>query len=134
MGQAKRRGTKEERVKQAMERMDEVFAQGENLFPEEEGLLQFFGYSTSAAPGESPFELPELGLVCMVSNIAPCNLEPIKAETGIAFELGDWFVSEGSHDATKVHGPFSDEHECFEFAKANCGAVRFKAAPVFEMF
>ncbi len=29
MGQAKRRGTKEERVKQAMEMMDEMFSQGE---------------------------------------------------------------------------------------------------------
>jgi hypothetical protein len=134
MGQAKRRGTKEERVKQAMDRPDDVFSLGENLFPEEEGLLQFFGYSTLASPGESPFDLDVPGMVCMISNIAPCNLKPIRDETGIAFNLGDWFVSVGAHDAITVHGPFPDEEECFEFARANCGAVRFKAAPVFEMF
>ena len=134
MGQAKRRGTREERVKQAMERMEEVLSQDENLFSEEEGLLQFFGYSTLAAPGESPFELPESGMVCMVSNVVSCNLQPIRAETGIPFNLGDWFVSIGAHDAITVHGPFPDEEVCFEFAKANCGAVRFKTAPVFEMF
>ena len=134
MGQAKRRGTREERVKQAIKQIDEMLSQGSNLYPEEEGLVQFFGYSTPASPGESPFDLPELGLVCMVSNIAPCNLEPIRFETGIPFELGQWFVSEGSHESTKVHGPFADEQECFEFAKANCRAIRFKTAPIFEAF
>ena len=69
MGQAKRRGTKEERVKQAMDRPDDVFSLGENLFPEEEGLLQFFGYSTLASPGESPFDLDVPGMVCMISNM-----------------------------------------------------------------
>ncbi len=134
MGQAKRRGTKEERIKEAMDRIQDIFSQGENLYPEEEGLVQFFGYSTPASPGESPFDLPELGLVCMVSNIAPCNMEPIRAETGIPFELGQWFVSEGSHASTKVHGPFVDEQQSFEFAKAHCRAIRFKTAPIFEAF
>lgn len=134
MGQAKQRGSKEERVKQAMDRMEEVFSQGENLFPEEEGLLQFFGYSTEASPGESPFDLDIPGMVCMISNVAACNLKPIRDETGIPFNLGDWFVSVGSHDAITVHGPFPDEEICFEFAKTNCGAIRFKGAPTFEMF
>ena len=134
MGQAKRRGTKEDRVKQATEHMEEILSQGSNLFPEEEGLLQFFGYSTLASPGESPLDLPELGLVCMVSNITSYNLEPLRAETGIYFEIGQWFVSEGSYTSTKVHGPFTDEQSCFEFAKENFDAVRFKGAPIFEGF
>jgi hypothetical protein len=134
MGQAKQRGSREERVRQAMDRMEEVFSQGENLFPEEEGLLQFFGYNTEASPGESPFDLDVPGMVCMISNVAACNLKPIRDETGIPFNLGDWFVSVGSHDAITVHGPFPDEEICFEFAKTNCGAIRFKSAPIFEMF
>lgn len=70
----------------------------------------------------------------MVSNITSYNLEPLRAETGICFEIGQWFVSENSKTSTKVHGPFANEQSCFEFAKENCGAIRFKGAPIFEEF
>ena len=69
-----------------------AFAESANLYPEEEGLIQFFGYSTVAAKDESPFDLPEDGLVCMVSNITEHNRAPINKQTGRAFELDQWFV------------------------------------------
>lgn len=109
-----------------------AFAESANLYPEEEGLIQFFGYSTEAAKDESPFDLPEDGLVCMVSNITEYNRAPINKQTGRAFELDQWFVSEGAHEETIVHGPFVDEGAAMTFAREHCKAIRFKTAPVFE--
>ena len=103
-----------------------------NLYPEEEGLIQFFGYSTEAAQNESPFDLPEEGLVCMVSNITEFNRTPINNQTGRQFELDQWFVSEGTHEETTVHGPFVDQSIALNFAREHCKAIRFKGAPVFE--
>lgn len=100
--------------------------------PEEVGLIQYFGYSTDAAEGESAFDFPEAGLVCMVSNITPHNREPISGQTGRAFELDQWFVSEGGHEETRVHGPFINDGEAMSFARENCRAIRFKSAPEFE--
>lgn len=108
-------------------------SKSDNLYPEEEGLIQFFGYSTEASKNESPFDLPEEGLVCMVSNITEYNREAISKETGRTFELDQWFVSESEHESTIVHGPFDSENVAFDFGKEHCMAIRFKAAPVFEM-
>lgn len=105
----------------------------DNLYPEEEGLIQFFGYSTDAAKGESAFDLPEDGMVCMVSNITEYNRKAINEETGRVFKLGQWFVSENEHESTIVHGPFDNENTAFDFGKEHCKAIRFKGAPVFEM-
>lgn len=105
----------------------------ENLYPEEEGLIQFFGYSTESAKNESAFDLPEEGLVCMVSNITEYNREAICKESGRTFTLDQWFVSENEHESTIIHGPFDSENSAFDFGKAHCKAIRFKGAPVFEM-
>ena len=117
MGQAKKRGTREERIAQAM------------LMREPE---QFFGYDRERRPDESPFELPEDGLVCMVTSITSQNLEAARMETGKNFEIGQWFCSTGAHSTTVVHGPFESSESAFNFAHEKFGVVRFMSAPQWE--
>lgn len=110
VGQAKARGTREERIAQAMQMKE----------PD-----QFFGYNRERLPDESPFDLPEDGLVCMVSKIDDRNLELARQETGKDFKLGQWFCSTGAHTETVVHGPFETSESAFDFAYQNFGVVRF---------
>ena len=117
MGQAKKRGTREERIAQAMQMRE----------PE-----QFFGYNRERRPDESPFDLPEDGLVCMVSSITGLNAEALKHETGKDFEIGQWFCSTGAHNETVVHGPFESSEEAFNFANENFGVIRFASIPHWE--
>lgn len=112
MGQAKARGTREERIAQAMQKNE----------PD-----QYFGYSRERRPEESPFDLPEDGLVCMVSRIDERNLALARRETGKDFKLGQWFCSTGAHSETVVHGPFETHESAFNFAYENYGVVRFMA-------
>jgi hypothetical protein len=114
MGQAKKRGTREERIAQAAE-----------LIPPE----QFFGYSKERKPDESPFEMSTDNLVCMVSSITKINIEAVLQECGSEFNLGDWFCSTGAHENTAVHGPFKTAEEAFEFGRLEVGAVRFINSP-----
>ena len=110
VGQAKARGTREERIAKAMQMKE----------PD-----QFFGYNRERRPDESPFDLPEDGLVCMVSKIDARNLELARQETGKDFKLGQWFCSTGAHSETVVHGPFETSESAFDFAYQNFGVVRF---------
>lgn len=114
MGQAKKRGTREERVAQAVQSKQ----------PE-----QFFGYNKERGPEESPFEISEDGLICMVSRITEENLEVARQESGISFQLGEWFCSTGAHNKTVVHGPFKTSEDAFEFARLEAGAIRFMSLP-----
>ena len=114
MGQARKRGTREERTAQAMQSKQ----------PE-----QFFGYSRERRPDESPFEVSEDGLVCMVSRITSVNLEVARQQSGLDFQLGDWFCSTGAHSETVVHGPFKTAQDAFDFAHSEVGAVRFMSLP-----
>lgn len=63
-------------------------------------------------------------IVCMVSNIIQENLEPVSQQSGIDFQLGEWFVSVGAHAAAVVHGPYPDEDQAMVKA-AQTGATRF---------
>lgn len=118
MGQAKKRGTKEERIAQAIQSKQ----------PE-----QFFGYNRERRPEESPFEVSEDGLICMVSRITTENFEVARQETGINFQLGEWFCSTGAHSETVVHGPFKTGEDAFEFARLEAGAVRFVSLPEWSL-
>lgn len=118
MGQAKKRGTREERMAQAMQSRQ----------PE-----QFFGYNRERKPEESPFEISEDGLVCMVSRITKANLEIARKESGLDFQLGDWFCSTGAHSETVVHGPFKTVEEGLEFARLKAGAIRFMSLPEWSL-
>lgn len=120
MGQAKRRGTREERIAQAAERA-----------AADQHPTQFFGYNRERHTEESPFELSEDGLVCMVSSITGMNLVEVRQHSGIDFKLGDWFCSTGAHENTVVHGPFSSTEEAFNYARDSVGAVRFLVGPEF---
>jgi len=125
MGQAKQRGTREQRIAEALQRdaeapeqIDELEGDGDD-FPR-----MFWGYDRERRPGETPFDVPD-DMVCMVSNITPMNQAPVNADTGIDFELGEWFVSTGRCADTVVHGPFDTLNEAFEYARTETGAIRF---------
>ncbi len=121
MGQAKARGTREQRIAQAIEQAQLM------KMPE-----QFFGYNREQRAHESAFEITTDGLVCMVSSVVPVNLEATRQHSGIDFKLGDWFCSTGAHENTVVHGPFKSAEEGFEFARQKVGAIRFQAGPEWD--
>lgn len=123
MGQAKNRGTKEQRVSQAIERISAEMS----AFP-----VMYFGYDRPRRVDESPLEISQNGLVCMVSSIAQDNQKPLQESTGIDFQIGQWFASSGAHENAVVHGPFDDANVAMDFASTNFGAVRFNSAPAFD--
>ena len=96
---------------------------------------QYFGYNNDLSSAESPVELPENGMLCMVSDIVDKNKQPLIDETGICFEIGDWFVSEiiEGHQH-KVHGLFKSEEAAFDFGRTNLNVVTYRGAPVLEIF
>ena len=114
MGQAKQRGTREDRIKQA----------AANKWPE-----QYFGYDRARLENESPFDFPEEGLVCMVQNITLVNQAGLQSETGIEFPLGEWICSTGVHENTVVDGPFKLSNDAFKFAETKVNVVRFVSVP-----
>ena len=63
----------------------------------------------------------------MVSNIVVANRDAVCRQSGLKFQVGDWFVSVGEHENTMVHGPFFRIDEAFEFARINFNTVRFVA-------
>lgn len=118
MGEAKRRGTREQRIAEASRVNQEAESDD---FP-----TMFWGYDREPRRGELPGETPD-DMVCMVSNITPLNQRHLNATAGLDFKLGDWFVSTGRHEDSKVHGPFNTAEKAFDYAKAESGAVRFAA-------
>ena len=116
MGQARKRGTPEERTAEAMQLKQ----------PE-----KFFGYDRERRPDESPFDVSEDGLVCMVSRITSVYLEVARQQSGFDFQLGDWFCSTVAHSETVVHGPFKTVEDAVSFAHSEVGAVRFMSLPTF---
>lgn len=113
MGQAKQRGTREERVNQAAQNKEQ------NKEPE-----RFFGFKSEHKPEETLFDIDENDLVCMVSSITKMNLSEVQEDWGNKFKIGQWFCSAGSHEKTVVYGPFT-LNEAFEFGRTEKGAVRF---------
>ncbi|MGI2115642.1 hypothetical protein ACRN9G_18845 [Shewanella frigidimarina] len=96
--------------------------------------VQYFGYNRERQENESPFDFPAEGLVCMVSQIVESNISELTSETGIAFKIGNWFVSEViENHAHKVHGAFASENEALDFGRA-IGAKGYRSGPKFEAF
>jgi hypothetical protein len=118
MGQAKSRGTREQRMSGAQQRDHSDTGAFDTL-------ERFLGFDRLRTKDERPLDLPEDALVCMASNIAAANQVALREQSGLDFQLGDWFVSSGAHDNTKIHGPFPTVDAAFEFARVNFGAVRF---------
>lgn len=120
MGEAKRRGTRDERMAQARAKLIEEFRN----FPK-----QFFGFNRECRPDESPFDLSEDGLVCMVSELTALNLDDMKKSTNKDWEVGQWFCSTGAHENTVTHGPFESVEDAFDFAQSKFGSIRFVCMP-----
>ena len=117
MGQAKNRGTKQQRTDEAQ--------QGNQNSDSTEDLLRFVGFNRLRTKDELPFDIPEDALVCLVSNIVSVNHDALCKKAGLKFQIGDWFVSVGKHESSVVHGPFLGMEEALEFARINFNAVRF---------
>ena len=94
---------------------------------------RFFGYDREARTPEERVTVSEVGLVCMVARIDAGNIQMARRDTGLDFRLGDWFVSTGAHQHTKVYGPFYELEAAFEFAREEAGAIRMVAEPVFDL-
>jgi hypothetical protein len=108
----------------------------EELLEEQEtDPTQYFGYDNDLSSVESPVELPDNGMRCMVSEIVAKNKQPLIDETEICFEIGDWFVSEvieGQQD--KVHGLFKSEEEALDFGRTNLNVITYRGAPILDIF
>lgn len=93
-------------------------------------LERYFGYNRARSEGESPFEVPEVGLVCIVSNVTPANQQVLRQKTQLDCQIGDWLISCGGRETVTTHGPFKTADKVFGFARAKLHAVRFIKQPV----
>ncbi|MFZ6780412.1 hypothetical protein ACO0LD_26580 [Undibacterium sp. Ji83W] len=119
MGQAKSRGTQQQRKEEAQQR--------NQRFNSTDDLQRFLGFNRLQSKDEFPGDVPEDALVCLVSNIVMLNQDALCQQSGLKFQIGDWFVSTGKHENTVIHGPFLTVEVAFEFARINFDAVRFVA-------
>lgn len=110
MGQAKNRGTREQRLAEAQQQTE----------PD-----QYFGFNRLRTKDELPHDLPEDALVCMASNIVAVNCDAVRRHSGLDLKIGDWFVSAGPHEESVVHGPYQTIEEACEFARIKYNAIRF---------
>ncbi len=100
----------------------------------------WFGYNREREPNEDPLSIPTKGLLCMISEIIVPNQQAVIDETGIDFNLGDWFLSESLNIDEKddddqlkehehrVHGPFENEESAMTFGKG-LGVKMYRGAP-----
>jgi len=95
---------------------------------------QFFGYDRERRSDEDPFDLPQEGMSCMVSEIVEKTVQSLSLETNIEFQVGEWFVSEviKNHEHI-VHGAFSTEGEALDFGRKKLNVVEYRSAPVFDI-
>lgn len=94
----------------------------------------FFGYDHDLSNTTSPTELPEKGLLCMVSDVVPKNITALNHETGMTFKLGDWFVSSyDDQDKNVTFGPFENEHLALNFCRENYPVVKFRGSAIITL-
>lgn len=86
---------------------------------------KFFGLNRERNIFDDPFEIPQEQLVCIVSNIVKINQKDLIQQSGIEFQIGEWFVSQGSCSNIIVHGPFKTCEAAFDFSFEKLNAVRF---------
>lgn len=99
------------------------------MIDEQHEPRQYFGYAQERQQDEDPFELPDTGMICMVSEV---KNEPLVIETGVVFKVGEWFVSEiiKEHEHI-VHGPFDSEVDALEFGSNSLKVKSYRSAPEF---
>jgi hypothetical protein len=125
--------SKDESVQNAMNsitRQKELGTQDEHLNDPE--LTQFFGYNTVRAENESPFELPEEVLCCMVSSVNRDIQREINAQVDfpiLKLGQGQWVVTANVGTEVKFSGPFKSKELAMNAASEKFGAIRFLSTP-----
>lgn len=95
-------------------------------------LIQYFGYNTPRAEHESPFELPDEGLCCMVSSVNKDIQREINSKLDfplLKLGKGQWIVTANIGNEIKFSGPYDSDQLAMESAKEKFGAIRFMSAP-----
>ncbi|MBW7567811.1 hypothetical protein KIF53_15500 [Chromobacterium subtsugae] len=110
-----------EAAQKELEDFEDWHSENEEFDSQAEGLVRYFGFRADQGEGEPPH--------CMISNIIEQNREPVSQHAGTEFSLGQWFVSEGAHEQSIVHGPFDTESVALDFAHKSCKAVRIVTEP-----
>jgi len=59
------------------------------------------------------------------------ELDDINREQNTSFPSGAWLLSSGAHEATRIHGPFSNHEDAFRFAAEQLGVKRWSSPPRF---
>lgn len=120
-----------DQIKLSFERKRKVGTQDEHT-KEDSQLIQYFGYNSMRLGNESPFELPEEGLCCMVSSVNKDIQREIN--TKLDFPLlqlgkGQWVITANIGNEVKFSGPYDTDQLAMESAKEKFGAVRFMSLP-----
>jgi hypothetical protein len=117
-------------VKEAFSRQRAIGTNDEHI--EDPELIQYFGYNRARAEGESPFELPEEGLCCMVSSVNRDIQREINTKLDFPLlKLGknQWVVTANVGTEVKFSGPFDSQELAMDTAAEKFGAIRFISAP-----
>lgn len=126
------RKIKQKKIESRNTEFDNEFFNDGNTLSEPE---QYFGYNRERSDGESPFDFPAEGMLCMVSIINEQNILPLIEETKINFELGQWFLSENLENHKHiVHGPFNEVESALDFGRVELGVISYRSAPLFDGF
>jgi len=119
-------------VKQALSKQMASGSNDENV--EDPELTQYFGYNKARTEDESPFELPEEGLCCMVSSVNKDIQREINSKLDfplLKLGKGQWVVTANIGNEVKFSGPYDSAELAMDSASEKFGAVRFLSAPDF---
>jgi hypothetical protein len=117
-------------VKQALSKQRATGTNDEHI--EDPQLIQYFGYNKPRAEDESPFELPEEGLCCMVSSVNKDIQREINSKLDfplLKLGKGQWVVTAKIGNEVKFNGPYDSDQLAMESASQKYGAVRFMSTP-----
>ncbi|MEP2652405.1 MAG: hypothetical protein ABJH06_10470 [Paraglaciecola sp.] len=117
-------------MQQAISRQRTIGTQ--DNYEENSDLIQYFGYNTERKEHESPFELPEEGLCCMVSSVNRDIQREINAKLDfplLKLGKGQWVITANVGTEVKFSGPYDSDQLAMESAKEKFGAIRFMSTP-----
>ena len=120
-----------DQIKLSFARQRKIGTQDEHI-KEEPQLIQYFGYNVPRLENESPFDLPEKGLCCMVSSVNRDIQHEIN--TKLDFPLlklgkGQWVVTANVGAEIKISGPYDSQDLAMDAAAEKFGAIRFLSTP-----
>jgi hypothetical protein len=117
-------------VKEALSKQRAIVTNDENI--EDPALIQYFGYNKPRAEDESPFELPEEGLCCMVSSVNKDIQREINSKLDfplLKLGKGQWVITANIGNEVKFSGPYDSDQLAMESAREKFGAIRFMSTP-----